>query len=151
MGAFCQLVIHCWPYAPAPIINWISKINSIFRMKQNSMKMDIQFNDLKIVTFCIYTKLLATDQRGIKGTENHAKKLIIDLVDIPPLLSQLLPLKRSDPLFNLSLIFNCHTFLLPPNDPSRDSQIMDLYHQNVEERASNTGDSQTGRHLYGHF
>jgi len=78
----------------------------------------------------------------------------LDLMDIPATLPQLFSLLKPGGLFYFSINFDGLTALEPAIDPALDAQIEQLYHQTMDERMTDgkpTGDSRSGRHLFGHL
>jgi SAM-dependent methyltransferase len=78
----------------------------------------------------------------------------LDLVDLSRALPLFFQLLRPGGLFYFSLNFDGATILEPLLDPALDRQIETLYHQTMDERISAgqpSGDSCSGRHLYGHI
>lgn len=79
---------------------------------------------------------------------------VLDLLDIPTTLPSLLSLLRPGGLCYFTLTFDGATILQPALDPALDAQIEALYHQTMDQRRIGghpSGDSQTGRHLFGHL
>lgn len=78
----------------------------------------------------------------------------LDLVDIPRALPLVKGLLKPNALFYGTINFDGATILQPEIDPAFDSHIERLYHQTMDERLVNgqpSGDSQSGRHLFGHL
>lgn len=78
----------------------------------------------------------------------------LDLMDIPATLPQLFSLLKPGGLFYFSINFDGVTALEPAIDPALDAQIEQLYHQTMDERfidGKPSGDSRSGRHLFGHL
>lgn len=78
----------------------------------------------------------------------------LDLVDIPRALPQLQQLLQPEALLYLTINFDGNTILQPTLDPAFDRQIETLYHETMDTRLVNgqpSGDSQSGRHLFGHL
>lgn len=78
----------------------------------------------------------------------------LDLVDIPAALPLLFSRLRPGGLFYFSLNFDGATILQPEIDRELDRLIEQLYHQTMDERVvdgRSSGDSQSGRHLFGHI
>jgi SAM-dependent methyltransferase len=78
----------------------------------------------------------------------------LDLMDIPATLPQLFSLLKPGGLFYFSINFDGVTILEPAIDPALDAQIEQLYHQTMDGRITNgkrSGDSRSGRHLFGHL
>jgi SAM-dependent methyltransferase len=79
---------------------------------------------------------------------------VLDEFDIPTTLPTLLSLLRPGGLCYFTITFDGATILQPEIDPALDAQIEALYHQTMDQRrigAHSLGDSQTGRHLFGHL
>jgi hypothetical protein len=78
----------------------------------------------------------------------------LDLMDIPATLPQLFSLLKPRGLFYVCINFDGVTALEPAIDPTLDAQIAQLYHQTMGERLTDgkpSGDSRSGRHLFGHL
>ena len=78
----------------------------------------------------------------------------LDLMDIPATLPQLFSLLKPGGLFYFSINFDGVTTLEPMIDPILDAKIEQLYHQTMDERITDgqpSGDSRSGRHLFGHL
>jgi hypothetical protein len=73
----------------------------------------------------------------------------LDLLPMPVSLSQLFTLLKPAGLAWLTINFDGVTTLEPPLDPALEAQIERLYHQTMDTRPTG-GDSQAGRHLFGH-
>jgi SAM-dependent methyltransferase len=79
---------------------------------------------------------------------------VLDLLDLPSALPRLLGVLRPGGLFYFSLNFDGATLFQPEIDPALDVQIEALYHRTMDERIAAgrpSGDSRTGRHLFGHL
>jgi SAM-dependent methyltransferase len=79
---------------------------------------------------------------------------VLDEVDLPTALPGLLSLVRPGGLCYFSLAFDGATILQPDIDPAFDAEIERLYHHTMDCRRIDgcaSGDSQTGRHLFGHL
>jgi len=74
----------------------------------------------------------------------------LDLLPMPESLSKLFSLVKPSGLAWLTINFDGVTTLEPTLDPGLDSHIERLYHQTMDTRPTG-GDSQSGRHLFGHL
>jgi SAM-dependent methyltransferase len=72
---------------------------------------------------------------------------VLDLVDVPVLLPQLLSLLRPLGVYWFSINFDGETILLP--ELPEDRAFMEVYHRSMDARPG--GDSKSGRHLFGHL
>jgi SAM-dependent methyltransferase len=75
----------------------------------------------------------------------------LDLMDIPATLPKLFSLLKPGGLLYFSINFDGVTIFEPTIDPVLDEQIMQLYHQTMDERLTDgkpSGDSRSGRHLF---
>lgn len=76
---------------------------------------------------------------------------VVDLLNLPTAVPQLLRLLRPGGLFYWPITFDGVTSLEPAIDPSFDAEIERLYHQTMDQRRSAdgqpSGDSRSGRHL----
>ena len=78
----------------------------------------------------------------------------LDLVDVPSVLPDLLSLLGPKGLFYFTITFDAATIFQPEIDPELDARIEALYHQTMDQRVIGdkvSGDSRTGRHLFGHL
>lgn len=78
----------------------------------------------------------------------------IDLVDVPSSLARLKAILRPGALVYLTINFDGGTILQPELDPTLDALIERLYHATMDHRivaGRPSGDSRTGRHLFGHL
>jgi hypothetical protein len=73
----------------------------------------------------------------------------LDLLPMPASLTGLFGLLKPGGLAWLTINFDGVTSLEPALDPRLDAQIEQLYHQTMDRRPTG-GDSQSGRHLFGH-
>jgi SAM-dependent methyltransferase len=79
---------------------------------------------------------------------------VLDLLDLPATLPGLVSLLRPGGLCYFTIAFDGATILQPAIDPALDGQIETLYHQTMDLRwiaGQRSGDSYTGRHLFGHL
>jgi SAM-dependent methyltransferase len=79
---------------------------------------------------------------------------VLDLLDVPSALPRLLGVLRPGGLVYFTLNFDGVTLFQPEIDPDFDAQIEALYHRTMDERLTAgrpSGDSRTGRHLFGHL
>ncbi|MBP8108845.1 MAG: class I SAM-dependent methyltransferase [Caldilineaceae bacterium] len=78
----------------------------------------------------------------------------LDLLDLPTALPRLVGLLRPGGLIYATINFDGMTLFEPTLDPILDQQIEDLYHASMDARVTDgkpSGDSRTGRHLFGHL
>lgn len=78
----------------------------------------------------------------------------LDLVDVSVTLAPLLGVLRKGGIFYFTLNFDGQTILEPQVDLNLDEQIQRLFHQTMDRRliaGKSSGDSRTGRHLFGHL
>ncbi|MEZ4865712.1 MAG: hypothetical protein R3C14_30650 [Caldilineaceae bacterium] len=78
----------------------------------------------------------------------------LDLVDVKQALPRLQQLLRPRALLYFTINFDGATILQPEIDPNFDAQLEALYHATMDTRLVNgelSGDSHTGRHLFGHL
>lgn len=79
---------------------------------------------------------------------------VLDLLDVPTALPQLLACLTNDGIFYFTINFDGATIFEPTIDPVLDAQIEQLYHRTMDERITNgkpSGDSRSGRHLIDHI
>jgi hypothetical protein len=79
----------------------------------------------------------------------------LDLVDTQAALSALLPLLTPGGLLYATLVFDGATILQPELQPELDATVEQLYHGTMDgrlnDRGEPSGDSHSGRHLFGHL
>jgi SAM-dependent methyltransferase len=78
----------------------------------------------------------------------------LDLLDVGASIQKLFSVLRPGNLFYFSVNFDGGTFLEPEIDSGLDRLIESLYHQTMDTRITRgkpSGDSRTGRHLFGHL
>ncbi len=78
----------------------------------------------------------------------------LDLVDVPRVLTRLRSLLRAQALLYLTINFDGATILQPEIDHDYDALVERLYHETMDQRVvagKPSGDSQTGRHMFGHL
>lgn len=75
---------------------------------------------------------------------------VLDLLPMPGSLQKMLCLLKPGGLAWLTINFDGVTSLEPAIDPELDRLIEHLYHRSMDERPTG-GDSQSGRHLFGHI
>ncbi len=91
------------------------------------------------------------DDRYQKNYDVLIAHAVLDLLDVPRVLPQLLSLLCSRGLFYFTLNFDGATIFEPTIDRAFDAEIERLYHQTMDDRLTDgvpSGDSQTGRHLF---
>jgi SAM-dependent methyltransferase len=79
---------------------------------------------------------------------------VLDLLDVPTVLPRLARSVRPGGLLYLTINFDGATLFEPAIDPPLDALIERLYHQTMDQRVTAgrpSGDSRTGRHLFGHL
>jgi len=98
------------------------------------------------------------DLAARKGEDGRWDLLVahafLDLVDLPSTLPLLFGLLGPGRLFYFTIVYDGLTILEPEVDPGFDAQILALYHRTMDERFTKgrpSGDSRTGRHLFGHL
>ena len=78
----------------------------------------------------------------------------MDLIDVPSALDRFAHWLASGGLFYFTINFDGLTIFEPIYDPARETKLMSLYHQSMDERqveGQRSGDSQTGRHMFTHL
>lgn len=75
---------------------------------------------------------------------------VLDLLPMPDSLQKMLGLLKPGGLAWLTINFDGVTSLEPTLEPDLDRLIEQLYHRSMDERPTG-GDSQSGRHLFGHI
>ena len=93
-------------------------------------------------------------ERGNRHWDVLIAHAFLDLMDIPATLPRLFSLLKPGGLFYFSINFDGVTTLEPAIDPALDAKIKQLYHQTMDKRVTDgkrSGDSRSGRHLFGHL
>jgi SAM-dependent methyltransferase len=78
----------------------------------------------------------------------------LDLVDIPAILPRLWRWVRPGGHFWFTINFDGETIFIPEEEPELERRILALYHRTMDERVvggRRSGDSRSGRHLFGHL
>jgi 2-polyprenyl-3-methyl-5-hydroxy-6-metoxy-1,4-benzoquinol methylase len=117
------------------------------QFQQAEQKITVELEAIDVHEFAAREKELRTWDVLI----THA---FLDLMDIPRVLPMLFSLLRPGGLFYSTITFDGATVLQPEVDPQLDTRIEALYHQTMDERITAgqpSGDSRSGRHLFGHF
>ncbi len=94
---------------------------------------------------------LSADERYHRTWDVLIAHAVLDLLDVPRAIPQLLSLLCDGGLFYFTLNFDGATIFEPTIDPAFDAEIERLYHQTMDERITHglrSGDSRTGRHLF---
>jgi SAM-dependent methyltransferase len=113
-----------------------------------------QGSDLSVATEAIDLLSFITRVRGQRAWDLLMAHALLDVLDIPTTLPGLLSLLRPGGLFYFTMAFDGATILQPQIDAGLDAQIETLYHQTMDQRriaGQPSGDSRTGRHLFGHL
>jgi SAM-dependent methyltransferase len=113
-----------------------------------------QGNDLRVQTEAIDLLSFVARMRGQRTWDLLIAHALLDVLDIPTTLPGLLALLRPGGLFYFTIAFDGATILQPQIDAGLDAQIEALYHQTMDQRriaGQPSGDSRTGRHLFGHL
>jgi SAM-dependent methyltransferase len=118
-------------------------------------------NRLRSVAPWLHLELLQTDVRDLvrdPAQTGRCDLLIanafLDLVDAPSLLPRLAQLLCPGGLAYFTINFDGATILEPETDPVLDCAIEEAYHHTMDTRVLDggpSGDSRTGRHLFGHL
>ncbi len=93
-------------------------------------------------------------ERGRRTWDVLIAHAFLDLMDIPAVLPQLFSLLSPGGFFYFTINFDGATILQPTIDPAFDALVEQLYHRTMDERITGgkpSGDSQSGRHLFGHL
>ncbi len=107
-----------------------------------------QTTHLKLVAGDIF-KWIKQKPRSYDAMISHA---VLDLFDLDAALPRLLAALKTDGLFYTTINYDGHTIFEPPVDAEFERQILARYNQSMDERMTDgkiSGDSQSGRHLFG--
>jgi SAM-dependent methyltransferase len=95
-----------------------------------------------------------TRERGHRSWDLLVAHAFMDLMDVPTVLPLLFSLLQPGGLFYVTIVFDGATIFQPAIEPKLDAQIEALYHRTMDLRivaGKPSGDSQTGRHMFGHL
>jgi SAM-dependent methyltransferase len=93
-------------------------------------------------------------QRGQRTWDLLVAHALLDLLDVPTALPALFSVLSPGALFYFPITFDGASILEPAIDPPYDARIEALYHATMDQRVvrgQRSGDSRTGRHLFGHL
>ena len=93
-------------------------------------------------------------QRGQRTWDLLVAHALLDLLDVPTALPALFSVLAPGGCFYFPITFDGATILEPAIDPPYDAHIEALYHTTMDQRVvqgRSSGDSRTGRHLFGHL
>ena len=110
--------------------------------------------DIAVETETIDVQRLIARTSGYRTWDLMIAHAVLDLLDLPATLPGLVSLLRPGGLCYFTIAFDGATILQPVLDPALDGQIETLYHQTMDLRriaGHRSGDSHTGRHLFGHL
>jgi SAM-dependent methyltransferase len=110
--------------------------------------------DIVVETEAIDLQRLADRSHGRRTWDLLIAHAVLDLLALPTTLPSLLTLLRPNGLCYFTIVFDGATILQPAIDPEFDVAIETLYHQTMDQQWSAghfSGDSCTGRHLFGHL
>jgi SAM-dependent methyltransferase len=91
-------------------------------------------------------------QRGQRTWDLLVAHALLDLLDVPTALPALFSVLSPGALFYFPITFDGASILEPAIDPPYDARIEALYHATMDQRVvrgQRSGDSRTGRHLFG--
>jgi len=91
---------------------------------------------------------------GEPGFDLVIANAFLDMVDVPALLPRLWSWMAPRSHFWFTINFDGETIFMPEVDPEFDERLVALYHRTMDERVVGgrpSGDSRTGRHLFGHL
>ncbi len=134
-------------YASGWIKVWAEEAGlSVERSGENQLRVFDEAHDIQI-------RLERADvfdfiQKNQEPADSLIAHAFLDLLPMPESLPKLLSLTRG--LAWLTLNFDGITTFEPVIDPALDEQIERLYHKTMDTRPTG-GDSQSGRHLFGHL
>ena len=136
-------------YAQTWIPAWAAENNfRVERLAQDQLRVFDDFRDLKITfrTADVFDFI----QKNPRKADLLIAHAFLDLLPMPGSLPKLFALLKPGGLAWLTINFDGVTSLEPLIDPELDAKIERLYHESMDTRATG-GDSQTGRHLFGHL
>jgi SAM-dependent methyltransferase len=111
-------------------------------------------HDIAVEVETIDVQRLIARTSGCRVWDLLIAHAVLDLLDLPSTLPGLVSLLRPGGLCYFTIVFDGATILQPVIDPGLDAEIERLYHQTMDRRRigpSCSGDSRTGRHLFGHL
>jgi SAM-dependent methyltransferase len=110
--------------------------------------------DIAVEAEAIDVQRFVARSRGCRVWDLLIAHAVLDLLDLRTTLPGLMSLLRPGGLCYFTIAFDGATILQPAIDPVLDEQIETLYHQTMDLRriaGQPSGDSCTGRHLFGHL
>jgi len=119
----------------------------VFQLEDGHRQLAVRFINADLQAF------LDRD-RGLGDWDLLVAHAFLDLVDVSASLAPLLGALRKGGVFYFTLNFDGQTILEPLVDLNLDEQIVRLFHQTMDRRlisGNPSGDSHTGRHLFGHL
>jgi SAM-dependent methyltransferase len=136
-------------YASAWIPQWaLENRLRVERSRENQLSL---FDDSREVRLTLIAEdVFAFIQSRPAPADLLIAHAFLDLLPLPESLPELFSLLKPGGLAWLTINFDGVTSFEPPVDPQLDGSIELLYHRTMDERPSG-GDSQTGRHLFGHL
>ena len=118
-----------------------------FLLEDGHRELVVRFIDADLQAFLDHYK-------GLGDWDLLVAHAFLDLVDVSATLAKLLGALRKGGIFYFTLNFDGQTILEPLVDLNLDGQIERLFHQSMDRRliaGKSSGDSRTGRHLFGHL
>lgn len=130
------------------VIGIDSNVANIAQAQQRLAHLD----DVQLVAIDLFD--FVAQQQGQPPYDLLIAHAFLDLMDIAATLPQLFSLLSPGGHFYFTINFDGATILQPTIDADFDALVERLYHQTMDERVVNgrlSGDSQSGRHLFGHI
>jgi hypothetical protein len=121
---------------------------------KNEVSLDIPGKPLVINFQTVGIEAYARAYRGPGRFDLIIANAVLDLLNLPTALPQILSVAKVDCLFYFTINFDGASIFEPQIDPEMDPLIEELYHQTMDERVTDgqpSGDRYTGRHLFGHL
>jgi SAM-dependent methyltransferase len=119
-----------------------------FSEKKGSIRLTGEGRDWLITFKAIDVMAFLAEQAGKSGWDLLLTHAFLDLLDLETGLSRLLSVLRPWGLYYFTLNFDGETIVYPPLDLQFEDQLLNLYHQSMDEReGGGAGHSQTGRRL----
>jgi SAM-dependent methyltransferase len=110
-----------------------------------------QDHDISVLAEAIDVQRFMTRAQNRGGWDLLIAHALLDVLNIPQVLSGLQALLKPGGLLYSTIVFDGATILEPAIDPDFDARVEVLYHQTMDQRViagRASGDSRTGRHLF---
>jgi SAM-dependent methyltransferase len=133
---------------------WASEAGFRYRINATGGRLQRHHQDVALHLEAIDLFDFIAQQRGQRTWDLLVAHALLDLLDVPTALPLLFSVLSPGGLFYFPITFDGASILEPAIDPPYDAHIEALYHATMDQRLVRgrpSGDSRTGRHLFGHL